>query len=147
MTVRRPRSGTTWAVPIAESLRRLDRRLLGVGRYPSWPARRKLLTDAGQGRPLDPKLVRQTTDWAQHVLTSRSRRLRLLYTVVLAVCFVVLLVSAFYSRQFWGGAGGFLGASIGNALSLIREKRQAREILDGGLPTEGRLGDLSSAQG
>jgi len=50
---------------------------------------------------------------------------------------VVLLVSAFYSRQFWGGVGGFLGASIGNALSLIREKRQAREILDGACRPKG----------
>lgn len=134
-------------MPIAESLRRLDRRLLGVGRYPGWQARQRLLTDAGQGRPLDPDLVRQTRDWAQHVRTPRSRRLRLLPTAVLGVCFVVVLVSALYSHYFWGGVGGFLGITLGNLVWLIRENRQARAILDGGLPTEVRPADASSAKG
>jgi len=35
VTAQRPKGGYYLAVAIAESLRRLDRRLLGVGRYPS----------------------------------------------------------------------------------------------------------------
>ncbi len=127
------RGGYSSLVPIAASLRSLDRRVLGAGKYPGRKARQALLDDARQGRPLAPKLVSRTQDWAPPVLGPRSRRLRMLPTVILVAVFVFLVALALSDHFFWGGVGGLLLGAVGSGLSLVRERKQARAVLAGGL--------------
>ena len=68
-----------------ESLRQVDRRLLGVGRYPARRVRRGVLADARDGRPVDPDLCRQTHAWADYALGEQHRRRRLMGVAAIAL--------------------------------------------------------------
>jgi hypothetical protein len=117
-------------VGVAESLRQLDRRVLGVSRYPRRRVRRQLLQDARTGRPLDNELVRQTRAWAEHVLGARHARRRLLGTAGVAVLCIGLVVVTFLSDfPSYSGVGAGVGGVVGNLLGLQLERVEARDVL------------------
>ncbi len=113
------------------SLQALDRRVLGAGSPQARRERRRLLADARAGRPVDIELVQQNRHWAERALSPQYRRKRLGVTAALAgsVLAALVLVTALTSADVMGGAGGPIGGFLGQILALLRERDEAREVL------------------
>lgn len=113
------------------SLEALDRRVLGAGSPQARRERRRLLADARAGRPVDIELVQQNWQWTKRALSPQYRRKRLGVTAALAgsVLAALVLVTALTSADVMGGAGGPIGGFLGQILALLRERDEAREVL------------------